>query len=228
MLVDLSLGFLFWSIDLYICLCANIILSWWLCKPHHELLAPYWLAVFHSWFMPVSWFFPCDCHVFEVRSLPSASTPGSLIEWGRIWALNAASLEFKSRDLGASPASVTMCPHSVLLELLPWPLRRLRWLEQKLSKVLPRSYESTTGWVTPSLCCPKGRLPGDCSWSPERQKRRGEGEDSLSSFERSRPWERTLDHPVAERRRDVGILEERELSNLECWDPQSSEERQGL
>ena len=30
MLVDLSLGFLFWSIDLYICLCANTILSWWL------------------------------------------------------------------------------------------------------------------------------------------------------------------------------------------------------
>ena len=28
--MDLSLGFLFWSIDLYICLCANTIPSWWL------------------------------------------------------------------------------------------------------------------------------------------------------------------------------------------------------
>ena len=35
---------------------------------------------------------------------------------------------------------------------------------------------------TPSLCCPIERFPGDCSWSPERQKRRGEGEESLSSF----------------------------------------------
>lgn len=57
-------------------------------------------------------------HVFEVRCLPSTSTLGSL-RVGHIWALNAASPEFKSRDLGASLASGTMCPHSVLLELLP-------------------------------------------------------------------------------------------------------------
>ena len=30
MCVDLSLGFLFCSIDLYVCLCASTILSWWL------------------------------------------------------------------------------------------------------------------------------------------------------------------------------------------------------
>ena len=35
--MDLSLGFLFCSIDLYFCLCARTILSWWLC-----LCSIYW------------------------------------------------------------------------------------------------------------------------------------------------------------------------------------------
>lgn len=79
-------------------------------------------------------------HVFEVRCLPSTSTLGSL-KWGTFGLLMQPPQEFKSRDLGASLASGTMCPHSVLLELLPDRLRRHRWLEQQLS----RAYESTTG-----------------------------------------------------------------------------------
>ena len=71
---------------------------------------------------------------------------------------------------------------------------------------------------TPSLCCPIGRFPGDCSWSPERQKRRGEGEESLSSFLKGLdfgkgPW-------ITQWQKGVEILafgrKRGELSNLEC------------
>lgn len=61
---------------------------------------------------------------------------------------------------------------------------------------------------TPSLCCPMGRLSGACSWSSAGQKRRGKGVELPQAgycFERSKPWERTLYLPVAERRRDFGI-----------------------
>ena len=71
---------------------------------------------------------------------------------------------------------------------------------------------------TPSLCYPIGRLPGDCSWSPERQKRRGEEEDSLSSFLKGLdlgkgPW-------ITQWQKGVEIMafgrKRGELSNLEC------------
>ena len=48
MLVDLSLGFLFWSIDLYFCLCANTILSWWLWLCSIFWSQAGWFLQFHS------------------------------------------------------------------------------------------------------------------------------------------------------------------------------------
>ena len=48
--MDLSLGFLFWSIDLYICLCANTILSWWLWLCSIVWSQAGWFLQFHSSF----------------------------------------------------------------------------------------------------------------------------------------------------------------------------------
>ena len=50
MCVDLSLGFLFCSIDLYFCLCASTILSWWLWLCSRAWSQAGWFLQFHSFF----------------------------------------------------------------------------------------------------------------------------------------------------------------------------------
>ena len=47
MFVDLSLGFLFCSIDLYFCLCASTILSWWLWLCSRAWSQAGWFLQFH-------------------------------------------------------------------------------------------------------------------------------------------------------------------------------------
>ena len=55
--VDLSLGFLFCSIDLYFCLCASTILSWWpwLCSRAWSQAG--WFLQFHSSSSRLLWLF---------------------------------------------------------------------------------------------------------------------------------------------------------------------------
>ena len=50
MCVDLSLGFLFCSIDLYLCLCASTMLSWWLWLCSRAWSQVGWFLQFHSSF----------------------------------------------------------------------------------------------------------------------------------------------------------------------------------
>ena len=57
MCVDLSLGFLFCSIDLYFCLCASTILSWWLWLCSRAWSQPDWSLQFHSSFSRLLWLF---------------------------------------------------------------------------------------------------------------------------------------------------------------------------
>ena len=57
MCVDLSLGFLFCSIDLYVCLCASIILSWWLWLCSRAWSQASWFLQFHSSFSRLLWLF---------------------------------------------------------------------------------------------------------------------------------------------------------------------------
>ena len=57
MCVDLSLGFLFCSIDLYVCLCASTILSWWLWLCIRAWSQAGWFLQFHSSFSRLLWLF---------------------------------------------------------------------------------------------------------------------------------------------------------------------------
>ena len=55
--MDLSLGFLFCSIDLYFCLCAGTILSWWLWLCSRAWSQAGWFLQFHSSFSRLLWLF---------------------------------------------------------------------------------------------------------------------------------------------------------------------------
>ena len=83
MCVDLSLGFLFCSIDLYFCLCASTILSWllWLCS--RAWSQPGWFLQFHSSFSRLLWLFEVflyfhrNCEIICSSSVKN--TAGSLM-----------------------------------------------------------------------------------------------------------------------------------------------------
>ena len=66
MCVDLSLGFLFCSIDLYFCLCASTILSWelWLCSRAWSQVG--WFLQFHSSFSRSLWLFEVFCISIQI------------------------------------------------------------------------------------------------------------------------------------------------------------------
>ena len=55
--MDLSLSFLFCSIDLYFCLCASTILSWWLWLCSRVWSQASWFLQFHSSFSKLLWLF---------------------------------------------------------------------------------------------------------------------------------------------------------------------------
>ena len=55
--MDLSLGFLFCSIDLYFCLCASTMLSWWLWLCSIVWSQAGWFLQFHSSFSRLLWLF---------------------------------------------------------------------------------------------------------------------------------------------------------------------------
>ena len=65
--MDLSLGFLFCSIDLYICLCANTILSWWLSHEYSCLGNPMdsgaWQAAVHGVTKSETWLSTCASNI---------------------------------------------------------------------------------------------------------------------------------------------------------------------
>ena len=55
--MDLSLGFLFCSIDLCFCLCASTTLSWWLWLCSTDWSRAGWFLQFHSSFLRLLWLF---------------------------------------------------------------------------------------------------------------------------------------------------------------------------
>ena len=67
--IDLSLGFLFYSIDLYFCLCARTILSWrlWLCSIVWSQAG--WFLHFHSSFSGLLWLVEVFCVSIRMRVL---------------------------------------------------------------------------------------------------------------------------------------------------------------
>ena len=80
--VDLSLGFLFCSIDLYFWLCANMILSWWLWLYSIVWSWEDWfLQQFHSSFSRFLWLFGVFLSLYKLWKIPISleNTIGSLI-----------------------------------------------------------------------------------------------------------------------------------------------------
>ena len=84
MCVDLSLGFLFCSIDLYVCLCASTILSWWLWLCSRAWSQADWLLQFHSSFSRLLWLVESFCISIPIVKLFVLAlwknTTGSLIK----------------------------------------------------------------------------------------------------------------------------------------------------
>ena len=66
MCVDLSLGFLFCSIDLYFCLCASTILSWWLLLCSIAWSQAGLFLQFHSSFSRLFWLFKDFCISIQI------------------------------------------------------------------------------------------------------------------------------------------------------------------
>ena len=64
--MDLSLAFMFCSIDLYFCLCASTILSWWpwLCSRAWSQAG--WFLKFHSSFSRLLWLFKVFCVSIQI------------------------------------------------------------------------------------------------------------------------------------------------------------------
>ena len=81
--MDLSLGFLFCSIDLYFCLCASTILSWWLWLCSRVWSQAGWFLQFHSsysrllWLFEIFLYFHTNCEIICSSSVKN--TVGSLI-----------------------------------------------------------------------------------------------------------------------------------------------------
>ena len=69
MCVDLSLGFLFCSIDLYFCLCASTILSWWLWLCSRAWSQGGWFFQFHSSFSRLLWLSEVFCISIQIVKL---------------------------------------------------------------------------------------------------------------------------------------------------------------
>ena len=69
MCVDLSLGFLFCSIDLYVCLCASTMLSWWLWLCSRAWSQAGWFLQFHSSFSRLLWLFEVFCTSIQIVKL---------------------------------------------------------------------------------------------------------------------------------------------------------------
>ena len=81
MLVDLSLGFLFRSIDLYICLCASTILSWWLWLCSRVWSQAGWFLQFHSSFSILLWLFEVCCFFLKCLIV------FTICEWNQMYLL---------------------------------------------------------------------------------------------------------------------------------------------
>ena len=72
--MDLCLGFLFCSIDLYFCLCASIILSWWLWLCSRAWSQAGWFLQFHSsWMLSFKPTFSLSSFTFIKRLFSSSS-----------------------------------------------------------------------------------------------------------------------------------------------------------
>ena len=119
MCVVLSLGFIFCSINLYFCLCANTILSWWLWLCSVPWNQAGWFLQFHSSFSRLLWLFEAfcisdtNCEIICSSSLKN--TVGSLIgielNYRLLWAVYWFSLCWFFQSMNMVYFSIYLCYH---------------------------------------------------------------------------------------------------------------------
>ena len=84
--MDLCLGFLFCSIELFFCLCASTILYWWLLLCSIAWSGASWLLQFHSSFSGLLWLFEVFCMSIQIVKLFVLDYlfDFSPVSWGRL------------------------------------------------------------------------------------------------------------------------------------------------
>ena len=116
--MDLSLGFIFCSINLYFCLCANTILSWWLWLCSGAWSQAGWFLHFHTSFSRLLWLFEVFMYFHTnweiICSSSVKNTIGSLIgielNYRLLWAVYWFSLCWFFQSMNMVYFSIYLCP----------------------------------------------------------------------------------------------------------------------
>ena len=142
--MDLSLGFLFCSIDLYFCLCASTILSWWLWLCSRAWSQADWFLQFHSSFSRLLWLFEVFCISIQINEIICSSSvkkylwyldcplSSSLINTHKLsmlWYLKEWNLQSECLGLNCSAISWLCDLNKLLTCPKPWHLN----LEMKMT-----------------------------------------------------------------------------------------------
>jgi len=116
--MDLSLGFLFCSIDLYFCLCARTILSWWLWLCSRAWSQAGWFLQFHSAFSRLLWLFEVFCISIQIVKLfVLVLWKILLVAWQglhwiyrSLWVVYSFSLYWLVQSMNTVYFSIYLCP----------------------------------------------------------------------------------------------------------------------
>ena len=175
MCVDVSLGFLFCSIDLYFCLCASTILSWWL-----WLCSRAWSQV--GWFLQFLAFNFCIfyyyCHLVWVYSVTSIYIC-LIFKW-------TDCSSFSSVQFSCSVVSDSLRPHESqhVRPPCPSPSPRVHSISSPSSRWC---HPAISSFVIPFSSCPQS-LPASESFPMSQLFTWGgqsTGVSALASFQRT-------------------------------------------
>ena len=116
--MDLSLGFLFCSIDLCFCLCASTILSWWLWLCSRARSQAGWFLQFHSSFSRLLWLFKVFCNFIQIVKLfvlilwkiPLEAWQGLHWIYRLLWVVYSFSKYWFSWSMNMVYFSIYLCP----------------------------------------------------------------------------------------------------------------------
>ena len=115
--MDLSLGFLFCSIDLCFCLYASTVLSWWLLLCSIAWSQAGWFLQFHFSFLRLLWLFKAFCISIQIVKLfvlvlwkiPLVAWEGLHWIYGLLWVVYSFSVYWFFQFLNMVYFSIYLC-----------------------------------------------------------------------------------------------------------------------